>query len=116
MQAIAKVAVFGLGVLASSTALPNDGFGGPPIYNAQYAHNASPHYYGGYPTSYPNYTGYPYYYGSNYPGIWVVSGDASLRLGSNGAWAPLYSFKSPLGSLRRMALGLRPPGDRITAE
>ena len=63
MQAIAKVAVFGLGVLGSSAALANDSFAGPPIYKAQYAYNASPYYYGGYPTSWPYYAGYPNYYG-----------------------------------------------------
>jgi hypothetical protein len=51
MQAIAKVAVFGLGMLGSSAALANDSFAGPPIYKAQYAYNASPYYDGGYPTS-----------------------------------------------------------------
>ena len=108
MQAIAKVAVFGIGVLASSTALPNDGFGGPPIYNAQYAYNASPHYYGGISNFLSKLCWIPVLLRLQLSGIWVVSGDANLRLGSDGALAPLFSFKSPLGSLRRMALGLRP--------
>src|SRR5262249_46256284 len=49
-------------------------------------------------------------------GVWVVSGGLRLCLGSNGALAPLFSFKPLLGSLRRVALtsALR-IGDRIAA-
>src|ERR1700720_2917461 len=94
MQAIAKVAVFGIGVLASSTALPNDGFGGPPIYNAQYGYNASPHYYGGYPTSYPNYAGYRYYYGFNYPGYGWYRGTPTYAWDPTAPWHP-YSHSNP---------------------
>ena len=74
MQAIAKVAVFGLGVLAGNTALANDSFAGPPIYKGQYVYDASPSYYGTYPTYYSTYPGYEYYYGSNYPGYGLYPG------------------------------------------
>jgi hypothetical protein len=93
MQMIGKAAVFGLGVLASGTALADDSFAGSPVYVAQYAYNTSPFYYGTYPTSYPNYPGYPYYYGYNYPGYaWYP--------GSTYAWDPTapwhpYSHSNP---------------------
>ena len=96
MQAIAKVAVFGLGVLGSSAALANDSFAGPPIYKAQYAYNASPYYYGGYPTSWPYYAGHPNYYGY-YPVApayaWDPTAPSHPYSHSNPHWVPYAGWR-----------------------
>jgi hypothetical protein len=93
MQMIAKVAVFGLGVLASGGALADDSFGGSPLYNGQYAYDTSPSYYGTYPTSYSNYPGYPYYYGS-YPGYGWYPGAPAYAWDPTAPWHP-YSHSNP---------------------
>ena len=98
MQTIAKVVVFGLGVLASSTALANDGFAGPPIYKAQYAYNTPPYYDGGYPSSWPYYAGYASYYGY-YPGAPAYSWDPTAPWHSyshsNPSWVPYAGWRRP---------------------
>ena len=91
MQTLAKVVVFGLGVLAGGVALATDSFAGPPIYNAQYGYNTSPYYYGGYPAASPYDVGYPNYYG--YP-PYPTPGVPAYAWDPTAPWHP-YSYSNP---------------------
>jgi hypothetical protein len=76
MQALSKAALLALGLSISGTAMADEYFGGPPLYNPQYAYNSVQYSYG-YPTYTDYYGGYPYYPAYNsygYPAYGGYSG------------------------------------------